>query len=110
MAALSVLRSRAAWRKMMTDDKKLTGTTPQDLARGARRRRLILWVVVSILVVGGIFGSIAYKPWRLRSLDRTSRLAIDKGDYKSATFFAKRALAIDPDFVPACITMAEAGE
>ncbi len=94
----------------MSDDNKLTGTTPEDLAFDARRRRLILWVVVSILVVGGVFGSIAYKPWRLRSLHRASRLAVDKGDYKSATFLARRALSIDPDFVPACITMAEAGE
>ncbi len=35
---------------------------------------------------------------------------MEKGDYKGAAFMARCALAIDPNFVPACVTMAEASE
>lgn len=91
-------------------DTQINGTTGEDLAIAARRRRLVVWIVVSILAVGGGFASIAYKPWRLRSLHRASRTAIEKGDYRTAAFMARRALQIDPDCVSACVTMAEAGE
>ena len=33
-----------------------------------------------------------------------------QGDYKGAAFMARCALKLDPNFLPACITMAEAGE
>ena len=35
---------------------------------------------------------------------------MEQGDYKGAAFMARCALKIDPNFLPACITMAEAGE
>ena len=89
---------------------QLTSTDPEDLAIDARRRRRILWIVVSMLVAAGVLGSIAYGPWRKRSLHRASRAAIEHGDYRGAAYMARRALKIDPEFVPACITLAEAGE
>ena len=89
---------------------QLKGTDPEDLAIAARRSRRILWIVVSMLVAGGVLGSIAYGPWRKRSLHRASRAAIEQGDYRGAAYMARRALKIDPEFVPACITLAEAGE
>ena len=85
-------------------------TTPEDLAIAARRRRRTGWILVSMLLAGVAFGSIAYKPWRLRSLNHESREAVAQGDYKRAAFLARRALSIDANYLPACITMAEAGE
>ena len=66
-------------------------------------------VVCGLVLAIGV-GSFAYKPWRLKSLQRASREAIGKGDYSRASFYARRALQLDPDFFPACVTMAEVGE
>ena len=89
---------------------QLFGTTGEDLAKAARRRMLLLWLVACALVLGGTVGSFAYKPWRLRSLQRASQEAVKNGDYVAATFNARRALQIDADFIPACVVMAEVGE
>ena len=67
-------------------------------------------IVVSVLLVGGGVVSLVQKPWRLKSLHQASREAIKNGDYTGASLKARRALQIDPDFVPACVTMAEIDE
>ena len=84
--------------------------TGEDLAKATRRRRLILWVVVCVLLAGAVVGFFAQKPWRLDSLHRASREALKNGDYTGASLKARRALQIDPNFAPACVTMAEIGE
>ena len=89
---------------------QISGTTGEDLARGSRRRRLLVWILVSVLLVGGSVFFVVQKPWRLKKLQRAAQEAIKKGDYMAASFNARRALQIDPDFVPACVTMAEIGE
>lgn len=67
-------------------------------------------MVVVGLLAGGVAGSFLQKPWRLESLHRSSREALKNGDYSGASLHARRALQIDPNFAPACVTMAEIGE
>ena len=87
-----------------------TGATGEDLARATRRRAFVAWLVASLLVVVALAGYFAYKPWRLQSLQQASRAAMTAGDYSEASLIARRALQLDPNFAPACITMAEIGE
>ena len=89
---------------------QISGTTGEDLARGTRRRKLIVWILVSLLVVGGPVLFVVQKPWRLKKLQQAAQEAMKRGDLMAASFNARRALQIDPDFVPACVTMAEIGE
>ena len=71
---------------------------------------LILWVSVSVVVVGAIVGFFFYKPWRLDSLHRSARESLDRGDYTEASLKARRALQLDPNYAPACVTMAQIAE
>ena len=75
-----------------------------------RRRRLVVWLALAALLVVGVAVFFAQKPWRLESLHRDSREALKNGDYTGASLKARRALQIDPNFAPACVTMAEIGE
>ena len=89
---------------------KLTGTTATDLATGRRRRIFFLWFALVLAVAGAVFGFFFYKPWRLDSLHRSAREALDRGDYSEASLKARRALQLDPNYVPACVTMARIAE
>ncbi len=89
---------------------QLKGASGTDLARATRRRKLIFRGVTCGLLVAGGVTYFAQKPWRLESLHRAAREAIQIGDYTGASLKARRALQIDPNFAPACETMAEIGE
>lgn len=75
-----------------------------------RRRKLIWCIAIGVIVVAGIAAFFLYQPWRLKSLHLASREALKNGDYTGASLKARRALQIDPNFAPACVTMAEIGE
>ena len=89
---------------------KLTGTTADDLATGRRRRIFFLWLALGIIVAGSVAGFFFYRPWRLDSLHRSARASFDRGDYGEASLKARRALQLDPNYVPACVTMAQVAE
>ncbi len=80
------------------------------MAKATRRRNLILWIAVPIVLVVGIAGYLAYKPWRVKSFHREARAALNRGDYAEAAINARRALQLNPNFAPACLTMAEIAE
>ena len=69
-----------------------------------------MWLAVSIVVVGAIVGFFFYKPWRLNSLHRSAREALNRADYTEASLMARRALQLDPEYAPACATMAHIAE
>lgn len=69
-----------------------------------------MWVALAIIVVGAIIGFFFYRPWRLKSLQTSAHAAFDRGDYSEASLKARRALQLDPNYVPACLTMAQIAE
>ena len=85
-------------------------TTAASIAQSRRRRIFIRWTCVVLVVFGGAGGYIAYIPWRLESLNRAARAALDAHDYSEASLKARRALQVDPNAVDACRIMAEIGE
>lgn len=88
----------------------MTGTTATDLATGRRRRIFFMWLAAAIVVTGAITGFFFYNPWRLDSLQRAASAALERGDYSEASLKARRALQVDPNYVPACLTMAVIAE
>ena len=88
----------------------MTGTTATDLATGRRRRIFFMWLALAVIVVVAVAGFFFYKPWRLESLHRSARAALARGDFSEASLKARRALQVDPSYIPACITMAEIAE
>ena len=89
---------------------KIEGATGEDLQKATQRRKRIAWLVASGLIVTVGFGLMVQKPWRLESLRKAAREAIQTGDYTGASLKARRALQIDPNYIPAYETMAEIGE
>ena len=89
---------------------KKMGVTGEDLANARRRRNLIIWIAVPIVLVVGIAGYFAYNPWRVKRVHREAREALNRGDYSEAALNARRALQMNPNFAPACLTMAEIAE
>ena len=69
-----------------------------------------MWAALAVIVVGAITGFFFYRPWRLRSLQTSAHAALARGDFSEASLKARRALQLDPNYVPACVTMAQIAE